>query len=64
MSIDIASAKVRSGAPGDAEQDYTLPVWAGVLPISFQYGDPIPDADLFAGVEFPGYLQKLIATED
>ncbi len=34
IKIDQASAKIRSGPPGDDEADYALPIWAGVLPIA------------------------------
>ena len=33
LSLDEASAKVRTGAPGDDEADYALPIWAGVIPV-------------------------------
>ncbi|MEZ4559705.1 MAG: pyridoxamine 5'-phosphate oxidase family protein [Caldilineaceae bacterium] len=36
MAIESASAKSRSGPPGDDEEDYALPVWAGVLPLQTQ----------------------------
>jgi hypothetical protein len=31
MEIEEASAKVRTGPPGDDEEDYALPIWAGVV---------------------------------
>ncbi|MET0831624.1 MAG: pyridoxamine 5'-phosphate oxidase family protein, partial [Acidimicrobiia bacterium] len=31
VTIDEASAKVRTGPPGDDEEDYDLPIWAGVV---------------------------------
>ena len=34
LAIDEASAKIRSGPPLDDEEDYALPVWAGVIPLS------------------------------
>jgi nitroimidazol reductase NimA-like FMN-containing flavoprotein (pyridoxamine 5'-phosphate oxidase superfamily) len=37
------SAKVRSGPPIDEEEDYALPVWAGVIPLRTQLGDPVSD---------------------
>jgi uncharacterized protein len=46
-----ASAKIRSGPPKDDEEDYALPVWAGVLPISISYGEPISDPLLRSGIE-------------
>lgn len=33
LPLDAASAKVRTGPPGDDEADLHLPVWAGVLPL-------------------------------
>ncbi len=52
LAIDIeeASAKVRTGPPGDDEEDYGLPVWAGVLPIRQVYGAPENDPLLKEGI--------------
>ena len=33
LDIDSASAKVSSGMPDDEEDDYDIPIWAGVLPL-------------------------------
>lgn len=33
LDIDTASAKIASGMPEDEEEDYNIPVWAGLLPI-------------------------------
>lgn len=41
--INEASAKVRVGPPKDDAEDYTLPIWAGVLPLSLVPGAPIAD---------------------
>ncbi len=46
LPLDEVSAKVRTGGPIDDEEDYALPVWAGVLPIRPRYGEPAPDARL------------------
>ena len=43
MQIEDASAKVRTGPPNDADEDYALPIWAGVLPLTLQPGAPIDD---------------------
>ena len=32
VEIESASAKIRTGSPGDDEEDYALPVWAGCGP--------------------------------
>lgn len=44
LEIDEASAKIRTGPPGDASADISLPVWAGELPITTTVGAPVPDA--------------------
>jgi nitroimidazol reductase NimA-like FMN-containing flavoprotein (pyridoxamine 5'-phosphate oxidase superfamily) len=43
IPIDEASAKVRAGGPADDEEDYALPVWAGVIPLTLTPGAPITD---------------------
>ena len=50
MPLDEASAKVRVGGPVDDEEDYALPVWAGVLPLCTEPGPPINDDRLVSGV--------------
>jgi hypothetical protein len=34
---------VRQGPPVDDEEDYALPVWAGVVPVRLSLGQPVPD---------------------
>jgi nitroimidazol reductase NimA-like FMN-containing flavoprotein (pyridoxamine 5'-phosphate oxidase superfamily) len=46
ITIESASAKVRTGPPADDEDDYQLPVWAGVLPIQQQALTPVNDPRL------------------
>jgi nitroimidazol reductase NimA-like FMN-containing flavoprotein (pyridoxamine 5'-phosphate oxidase superfamily) len=43
MTIESASAKIRSGGPLDLEQDYAADCWAGTVPIAQVMGAPIPD---------------------
>jgi nitroimidazol reductase NimA-like FMN-containing flavoprotein (pyridoxamine 5'-phosphate oxidase superfamily) len=43
VPIAEASAKIRTGPPKDDEEDYTLPIWAGVLPLALVPSKPIPD---------------------
>jgi nitroimidazol reductase NimA-like FMN-containing flavoprotein (pyridoxamine 5'-phosphate oxidase superfamily) len=45
LPIAEASAKIRTGGPVDDEEDYALPVWAGVLPLTLTPGTPVPDND-------------------
>ena len=43
LPLDEASAKIRTGGPVDDEEDYALPVWAGVVPLTITRGEPIED---------------------
>lgn len=43
LPIEEASAKVRTGPPVDDEEDYALPVWAGVLPLRLTPSAPLAD---------------------
>lgn len=54
MPIIEASAKVRTGPPGDDEEDYALDIWAGVLPVTTRAGALIDDPRLKPGIERPG----------
>ena len=56
MPIDEASAKIRTGGPVDDEEDYAMPIWAGVLPLTLTPGEPIAD-DRAIG-EVPAYVQE------
>jgi hypothetical protein len=56
LPIDESSAKIRTGPPKDDEEDYTLPVWAGVLPLGLVAGSPIADDRLLRGVVPPASL--------
>jgi uncharacterized protein len=44
LPLDEVSAKVRSGPPLDLEEDFPLRVWAGVIPVWTQLGEPIADS--------------------
>jgi nitroimidazol reductase NimA-like FMN-containing flavoprotein (pyridoxamine 5'-phosphate oxidase superfamily) len=55
LPISEASAKVRSGGPLDDEEDYDLPVWAGVLPLRLTPGEPQPDERV--RVRLPRYVK-------
>lgn len=61
LSFDIkeASAKVRTGPPGDDDEDYALDVWAGVVPLRIQRGTPIADSKLSENIPLPEYLKIL-----
>lgn len=54
--IEEASAKIRTGGPVDDEEDYALPVWAGVLPLSLKPAAPVPDGRLPQQTAVPNYV--------
>ncbi len=54
LSLEHASAKVRTGPPVDEEADYDWPVWAGVLPVTTRFGEPEPDPRLRPEITLPG----------
>jgi nitroimidazol reductase NimA-like FMN-containing flavoprotein (pyridoxamine 5'-phosphate oxidase superfamily) len=56
IEIDEASAKVRTGPPKDDQEDLSLPLWAGVLPLVTRPGMPEPSPDLLQGIDVPGYV--------
>ncbi|MFZ4816402.1 MAG: pyridoxamine 5'-phosphate oxidase family protein [Phototrophicaceae bacterium] len=64
IDIESASAKVRTGDPIDDEEDYALPIWAGVVPVQQQLLTPINDPRLIAGVELPDYIRKTVTSNE
>lgn len=56
LSLTEASAKVRTGAPGDDEADYALPIWAGVIPVRTEVLAPVDDPRLIAGLKAPKHI--------
>ncbi len=57
VSIDEASAKIRTGGPKDDEEDYALDIWAGVQPIRLTRMAPEKDELLKPGIALPSYLR-------
>jgi nitroimidazol reductase NimA-like FMN-containing flavoprotein (pyridoxamine 5'-phosphate oxidase superfamily) len=55
LSLEEASAKVRTGPPIDPEDEYDLPIWAGEVPLRTTAEPPVPDPHLPDGLEPPGY---------
>ena len=60
LTIDVASAKMRSGPPTDDDsEDASLDVWAGELPIVTSYGEPVPSPGLRPGIALPDSVRRL-----
>src|SRR5437016_7723475 len=55
LSLNEASAKVRTGPPLDDEEDYELPIWAGVIPLRMVADAPIGDTRLPTNIDAPRY---------
>ncbi len=62
LPLDEVSAKVRTGPPLDEEEDYELPVWAGLIPLRLTGGAPIADPRMKEGVVLPSYAREYTRT--
>jgi len=51
LEIDTASAKIAEDGVEDEDDDYEIPIWAGVLPITSMTGSLVDDDRLLPGVE-------------
>ena len=58
LPLEEASAKIRTGPPLDDEEDYALPIWAGVVPLKLVAGEPVADPRLSEGIEAPPYARN------
>jgi uncharacterized protein len=61
LPLTEASVKVRTGMPGDEPGDEELDVWAGVLPISVTFGEPIPTPDLRQEIPLPAHIRDRVS---
>ncbi|GAA2726157.1 pyridoxamine 5'-phosphate oxidase family protein [Actinocorallia aurantiaca] len=56
LPLAEASVKVRTGPPKDDDEDYALPVWAGVQPVRTVFGEPEPDPRLSPARPVPAHI--------
>lgn len=59
VRIDAASAKISAGMPVDEPEDYAIPVWAGVLPLTSQLQTLQDDERLLPGAKASAALRAL-----
>jgi uncharacterized protein len=59
LPLEEVSAKVRAGPPVDDDEDYALPIWAGVVPIGTTLDAPLADGRVPPGVAAPS-LSRLV----
>ena len=60
LTIEEGSAKIRIGGPKDDPEDYNLPIWAGVIPITRQLETPIVDEDMRPEVSIPESVKRMV----
>ena len=58
LPLEEVSAKIRTGPPIDEEEDYQLPVWAGVLPLRLTPSAPVVDPRGRPETHCPDYVVK------
>jgi len=59
VDIESASAKISSGMPDDEDEDYDIPIWAGVLPLQSSLTTLQDDDRLHEGVEPSSVVRAL-----
>jgi nitroimidazol reductase NimA-like FMN-containing flavoprotein (pyridoxamine 5'-phosphate oxidase superfamily) len=58
LPLDEASVKIRTGNPSDEPEDYAMDVWAGVVPVTVAFGEPVADAALRPGISVPTHIKE------
>jgi nitroimidazol reductase NimA-like FMN-containing flavoprotein (pyridoxamine 5'-phosphate oxidase superfamily) len=61
VTVEAASLKSRTGMPVDDDEDYGLPLWGGVVPLSTQVGAPQDDGAIPPATPIPDSIKALIA---
>jgi len=60
VPIEEFSSKVSENDVGDEPEDYALPIWAGVIPLTLTPQDPEPDDQLLDGVDVPPSVRRFV----
>lgn len=58
LPLDEVSAKIRTGPPIDDDADYSLPIWAGVLPLKLTPNAPETDPRLTHALDAPAHVKN------
>lgn len=59
LDIESASAKISDKMPDDEDEDYDIPIWAGVLPLESKLTALLGDDRIFDGVVPSGVVRQL-----
>ena len=57
LPLREASVKIRTGDPSDEPEDYAMDVWAGVVPVTVAFGEPVADPALRPGIGMPTHIK-------
>ncbi|HUN63389.1 MAG TPA: pyridoxamine 5'-phosphate oxidase family protein [Candidatus Sulfotelmatobacter sp.] len=55
LPLTEVSAKVRTGGVEDDVEDYSFPVWAGIIPLKIVSGEPVRDDRCDPAIPVPAY---------
>jgi uncharacterized protein len=58
LDLEEVSAKIRTGFPVDDDADYSLPIWAGIVPLKLTPAAPIADPKLVHALEPPEHARN------
>jgi len=56
VPLNEASAKIRTGQPVDDDEDYDLPIWAGILPLRLCAQTPVADPLMRMDIDIPTHV--------
>lgn len=59
LPIKVFTTKISEGPPDDPKKDLGETVWAGVVPLTQEAGDPIDAPDLAPSIQRPDYLADI-----
>jgi nitroimidazol reductase NimA-like FMN-containing flavoprotein (pyridoxamine 5'-phosphate oxidase superfamily) len=59
LKLDDLTAKKRTGEAIDDEGDEKLPIWAGIIPIKSNYGEPVTNINA-KDLPIPDYIKNLV----
>ena len=59
LKITEGSSKIREGGPNDDDEDYILPIWAGVVPMETRLMPAIPDPRNLPDVTMPAHIADI-----
>jgi len=59
LKITEGSCKIRDAGPNDDDEDYSLPIWAGVVPMETRLMPAIPDPRNLPGMTVPAHIANI-----